>query len=156
MRANGTSTFSTSARSTACRASSMSGSTAAASFRCSRTPTISGSRRSRCATASGSSPASGSGVWFRLLLGGITGHKDFARATGVVVRPAEATAVADAVVRVFIDHGDRTNRLKARLKYVLDRFGMEKFLALVEERLGRPLTRVQAQALEPRPGFDRS
>jgi ferredoxin-nitrite reductase len=96
------------------------------------------------------------GVWFRLLLGGITGHKDFGRETGVVVRPAEATQVADAVVRVFIDHGDRTNRLKARLKYVLDRFGMEKFLALVEEKLGRPLCRVQNEALEPRPAFDRS
>jgi ferredoxin-nitrite reductase len=96
------------------------------------------------------------GVWFRLLLGGITGHKDFARETGVVVKPGEATQVADAVVRVFIDHGDRTNRLKARLKYVLDRFGMEKFVALVEEKLGRPLTRAQAEALEPRPAFDRS
>src|SRR6202795_1007164 len=96
------------------------------------------------------------GVWFRLLLGGVTGHKDFARETGVVVTPAEATAVADAVVRVFIDHGDRTNRLKARLKYVLDRFGLEKFLALVEEKLGRPLTRVQSEAPEPRPAFDRS
>jgi ferredoxin-nitrite reductase len=96
------------------------------------------------------------GVWFRLLLGGITGHKDFSRATGVVVKPAEATQVADAVVRVFIDHGDRTNRLKARLKYVLDRFGMERFLALVEEKLARPLTRVQPEALEPRPAFDRA
>src|SRR6201996_2152378 len=55
------------------------------------------------------------GVWFRLMLGGITGHKDFARDTGVIVRPAEATAVADAIVRVFIDNGDRTNRAKARL-----------------------------------------
>jgi ferredoxin-nitrite reductase len=96
------------------------------------------------------------GVWFRVLLGGITGHKDFGRETGVVVKPAEATQVADAVVRVFIDHGDRTNRLKARLKYVLDRFGMEKFLALVEEKLGHPLTRVQAEALDPRPAFDRA
>jgi ferredoxin-nitrite reductase len=96
------------------------------------------------------------GVWFRLLLGGITGHKDFARETGVVVPPAEATAVADAIVRVFIDHGDRTNRLKARLKYVLDRFGFEKFLRLVEEKLGQPLTRVQGEALEPRPHFDRA
>jgi ferredoxin-nitrite reductase len=59
-------------------------------------------------------------------------------------------------VRVFIDHGDRTSRLKARLKYVLDRFGLEKFLTLVEEKLGRPLTRVQAEALEPRPAFDRA
>ncbi len=96
------------------------------------------------------------GVWFRLLLGGITGHRDFGRETGVVVKPAEATQVADAVVRVFIDHGDRTNRLKARLKYVLDRFGMEKFLALLEEKLGRALTRVQAEALAPRPAFDRA
>src|SRR6201993_5368771 len=97
-----------------------------------------------------------SGVWFRLLLGGITGHRDFARDTGVIVKPAEATPVADAIVRVFIDHGDRTNRLKARLKYVLDRLGIEKFLELTEEKLGRKLTRIQAEALEPRPPFDRA
>jgi ferredoxin-nitrite reductase len=96
------------------------------------------------------------GTWFRLLLGGLTGHKNFARETGVLVKPADATKVADAVVRVFIDHGDRTNRLKARLKYVLDRFGMEKFLELVEAKLGAKLTRVGAQALAPRPPFDRS
>jgi len=96
------------------------------------------------------------GVWFRLTLGGITGHRDFGRETGVVVRPGEATKVADAVVRVFIDHGDRTNRAKARLKYVLDRFGIEKSLALVEEKLGRKLDRVRADALAPRPSYDRT
>jgi ferredoxin-nitrite reductase len=95
------------------------------------------------------------GMWFRLLLGGITGHKDFARATGVVVKPAEATQVADAVVRVFIDHGDRTNRAKARLKYVLDAWGFEKFLAAVEEKLGRKLVRAPTEAIAPRPAFDR-
>jgi ferredoxin-nitrite reductase len=96
------------------------------------------------------------GVWFRLLLGGITGHRDFARDTGVVVKPAEATLVADAVVRVFIDHGDRTNRLKARLKYVLDAWGFEKFLAAMEDKLGRKLARVPAEAIAPRPAFDRT
>jgi ferredoxin-nitrite reductase len=96
------------------------------------------------------------GVWFRLMLGGITGHRDFARETGVIVKPAEATQVADAVVRVFIDHGDRTDRTKARLKYVLDALGMEKFVALIEEKLGRKLVRVPAEALEPRPAYDRS
>ena len=95
------------------------------------------------------------GVWFRLGLGGITGHKDFARETGIVVRPADATKVADAIVRVFIDLGDRTNRLKARLKYVIDSMGMEKFLAAVEERLGRALTRVAFEAFAPRQVFDR-
>jgi len=97
-----------------------------------------------------------SGVWFRLLLGGITGHRDFARDTGVVVKPAEATLVADAIVRVFIDHGDRTNRLKARLKYVLDAWGFEKFLGAVEEKLGRKLVRAPAEAIAPRPAFDRT
>jgi ferredoxin-nitrite reductase len=80
------------------------------------------------------------GVWFALGIAGITGHKDFAKATGIIVKPAEATKVADAIVRVFIDLGDRTNRLKARLKYVIDGIGLEKFLALVEA---------------PRPAFDR-
>jgi ferredoxin-nitrite reductase len=96
------------------------------------------------------------GIWFRLLLGGITGHKDFARATGVVVKPADATMVADAVVRVFIDHGDRTDRTKARLKYVIDRLGLDKVLSLVEEKLGRKLDRIGADALARRAPFDRA
>jgi len=96
------------------------------------------------------------GVWFRLMIGGITGHRDFARETGVVVKPADATKVADAIVRVFIDHGDRTDRTKARLKYVIDRFGLDKVLGLVEEKLGRKLDRVAGNAFAPRPPFDRT
>jgi ferredoxin-nitrite reductase len=96
------------------------------------------------------------GVWFRLMIGGITGHRDFARETGVVVQPAEATKVADAIVRVFIDHGDRADRNKARLKYVIDRMGIDKVLTLVEEKLGRKLDCVPAEALAPRPVFDRT
>jgi ferredoxin-nitrite reductase len=95
------------------------------------------------------------GIWFRLAIGGITGHKDFARLTGVIVKPSEATQVADAVVRVFIEHGDRTNRNKARLKYVLDAWGIDKFLTATEEKLGRPLTRVPVEALSTRPPVDR-
>ncbi len=96
------------------------------------------------------------GVWFRLVLGGITGHQDFARDTGVVAQPDDAVKVADAIVRVFIDHGDRTDRTKARLKYVIDRLGLEKVLALVEEKLGRKLDRVPGDAFERRPPFDRA
>jgi len=96
------------------------------------------------------------GVWFRLYLGGITGHGDFARDTGAIVKPADATKVADAVVRVFIDEGNRTDRTKARLKYVLDRMGLDGFLAAVEAKLGHPLTRVSADAIAPRPPADRT
>jgi ferredoxin-nitrite reductase len=96
------------------------------------------------------------GVWFRLCLGGLTGHMSFAGDTGVIVKPAATTKVADAVVRVFIDHGDRSDRTKARLKYVLDRLGVEKFLSLMEEKLGHKLTRAVPGALEPRPVFSRT
>jgi ferredoxin-nitrite reductase len=95
------------------------------------------------------------GVWFRLGIGGITGHKDFAKETGIVVKPEEATAVADAIVRLFIETGDRTNRLKARLKYVLDSMGVDEFMLGVEEKLGRKLMRAPAEAIAPRPAFDR-
>jgi len=96
------------------------------------------------------------GIWFRLCLGGLTGHKDFARDTGVIVKPADACRVADAVVRVFVDYGNRTDRTKARLKYVLDAMGVEKFLGLVEERLGRKLDHIVPEALAERPAFDRT
>ena len=96
------------------------------------------------------------GVYYRLALGGITGHKDFARLTGAVVTPAETTPVCDAILRVFIAHGNRTDRTKARLKYLLDDWGFEKFLAAVEEEYGRTLTRVPPQALGPTPPQSRS
>jgi ferredoxin-nitrite reductase len=96
------------------------------------------------------------GVWFRLCLGGLTGHRSFAGDTGVLVRPAEAILTADAVVRVFIDHGDRTDRTRARLKYVLEKIGVEAFLTLMEEKLGRKLDRAAPGALAPRPPFSRT
>ena len=96
------------------------------------------------------------GVYYRLALGGITGHKDFARQTGVIVAPADTTPVCDAILRVFIASGDRTNRNKARLKYVLDAWGFDRFLGAVEAELGRPLTRVPVEATLATPPQSRS
>jgi ferredoxin-nitrite reductase len=96
------------------------------------------------------------GVWFKLCLGGITGHRDFARDTGVLVPPKDATKVADAVVRLFVDHGNRSDRAKARLKYVLDAMGVEKFVAALEQKLGRKLDRAVPGAVAPRPAFERT
>ncbi len=96
------------------------------------------------------------GVWFRLMLGGITGHHDFARDTGVVVAPADAIVVSDAILRVYCAHGDRTDRKKARLKYLLDAWGFEKFLAEVETILGRKLDRVPPEVCDPRGPVDRA
>jgi ferredoxin-nitrite reductase len=96
------------------------------------------------------------GVWYRLTLGGITGHKDFARDTGVLIEPDKATQVADAVVRVFVDHGNRADRTKARLKYLLDSWGFDRFLAEVEKKLGAPLHRVAREFVAPRVAINRT
>lgn len=85
---------------------------------------------------------------FRLGLGGITGHGDLARASDVAVEPREVVRLCDAILRVFLAHGDRTDRRKARLKYLLDRWGHERFLAEVEAIFG-PLPRFAALQAPP-------
>ncbi len=90
------------------------------------------------------------GIYFRLQLGGITGHLDFAFETGILLKPEECVAVAGAVVRAFAIHGDRTNRAKARLKYVIDRMGREAFVAEVEKEYGKPLPRADGAETAPR------
>jgi ferredoxin-nitrite reductase len=103
-------------------------------------------------------PIDGHAVAFRLTLGGITGHKDFARDTGLLVLPRDAIHVSHAVVRAFIEHGDRTDRKKARLKYVLDRLGFAGFIAEVKKHLKDPsiLRDVPLDRCLPRPAFDPS
>jgi len=59
-------------------------------------------------------------------------------------RTEEAVAVAEAVVTVQRDWGDRANRKHARLKYTIDDRGLDAFRAEVERRIAKPLD-------EPRP-----
>lgn len=54
--------------------------------------------------------------------------------------PKDAIAVAEAVVTVQRDWGDRKNRHHARLKYTLDDRGLDAFRAEVEKRSGVTLT----------------
>ena len=51
-------------------------------------------------------------------------------------RPQEAVAVAEAVVTVQRDWGDRSERKHARLKYTIDDRGLDAFRAEVERRSG--------------------
>lgn len=81
------------------------------------------------------------GVWFRVALGGITGHKDFARDAGLLLAPEECVPVAVAMIKAFIALGDRGNRNKARLKYALEAKGVERFLAETEKSLPVALRR---------------
>ena len=58
--------------------------------------------------------------------------------TGDVIgfcRPQDAIDVAEKVVTLQRDHGDRSNRKHARLKYTIDAMGLDRFVALLNERL---------------------
>jgi sulfite reductase (NADPH) hemoprotein beta-component len=58
-------------------------------------------------------------------------------------RAEDVTAVAEAVVTIQRDWGDRTNRKHARLKYTLDDHGGDAFRAEIAKRAGKPLEKAR-------------
>jgi sulfite reductase beta subunit-like hemoprotein len=59
--------------------------------------------------------------------------------------------VLQAIVRVFDSEGDRQNRNRARLKFVLRRAGIEQFRVWVDEMLTKLPTRIPIAYQEPHP-----
>ena len=55
------------------------------------------------------------------------------------VGPDQLLAIVKAVIGVHRDHGDRTDRKRARLKYVVDDLGLDRVRAILSETLGFPL-----------------
>ena len=55
------------------------------------------------------------------------------------VPPDQVVAVAEAIVKVQRDNGNRVDRKRARMKYLLADWGVEKFKAKVEEYFGSSL-----------------
>lgn len=53
--------------------------------------------------------------------------------------PEAAPAVAEAIMLVQRDHGDRRDRKHARMKYTVEDLGLDAFKAEVEQHLGEPL-----------------
>jgi ferredoxin-nitrite reductase len=95
------------------------------------------------------------GVYFRMLLGGLTGDQRFARDSGVLLEQAEVVAAAHAILRVFIDHGDRTDRRRARLAHLIERWGIEKVVSDAAAHLPFSWRFAPAELCEPRGPVDR-
>ena len=100
------------------------------------------------------------GRYCRISLGGISGHGDLTRETRVLCKPEQTVLAGFAMLKVFIAHGDRTNRKKARLKYLLDARGVDWFIEQTQEQL--EAMNADFQLLEvgieydlPRPPVDR-
>jgi ferredoxin-nitrite reductase len=53
------------------------------------------------------------------------------------VAPSQCLDVLEQVLHIYVEHGDRTNRRRARLAYLLETWGMPRFVAELQERLRR-------------------
>ncbi|MBD2446618.1 ferredoxin--nitrite reductase [Nostoc sp. FACHB-152] len=78
---------------------------------------------------------------FNILVGGFFSAKrcDAAIPLNAWVAPEDIVAVCRAVLEVFRDNGSRANRLKSRLMWLIDEWGIDKLRAEVEQRLGKSL-----------------
>lgn len=88
-------------------------------------------------------PATREGVvGFNVLVGGKMGSGGYriASALDAFVTPDQAPEVCAAIVEVFRDHGLREARSKARLSFLLDEWGVERFRKVLEDRLGYPMS----------------
>ncbi|MGH8172013.1 MAG: NADPH-dependent assimilatory sulfite reductase hemoprotein subunit, partial [Rhodanobacteraceae bacterium] len=94
-------------------------------------------------------------VGFNVTVGGGLGatHGDdatYPRLADVIgfVSTNDVLAVAEAVLTVQRDFGNRAERKRARLKYTIDDRGLEWFVAEVERRFGTPLAPARPFAFE--------
>ncbi len=78
---------------------------------------------------------------FNVLVGGFFSAKrcEAAIPLNAWVDPRDVVAICQAILIVYRNHGLRANRQKARLMWLIDEWGIEKFRAEVEKQLGFPL-----------------
>jgi ferredoxin-nitrite reductase len=75
---------------------------------------------------------------FNVLVGGFFSASRVAPAIAmnVWVMPDQVVALCEAILLVYRDHGLRANRQKARLMWLIDQWGVEKFREVVEQQIG--------------------
>jgi NAD(P)H-dependent nitrite reductase large subunit len=78
---------------------------------------------------------------FNVAVGGKMGSGGYRLASplDVFVRPEDAVELCSQITFIFRDHGSRATRTKARLAFLIDAWGVAKFRAELERRMGRPL-----------------
>ncbi|MFM2304963.1 MAG: hypothetical protein RLZZ135_2375, partial [Cyanobacteriota bacterium] len=78
---------------------------------------------------------------FNVLVGGFFSGKrcDAAIPMNVWIQPEEVVEFSLAILRLFRDHGLRANRMKSRLMFLIDEWGIEKFRTEAEKVYGKVL-----------------
>jgi precorrin-3B synthase len=92
----------------------------------------------------------GGGVAFRARVGGgLSTTPRFSKDLGVLVEPEEVVDLCAAIAAVFRDNGNRENRKRARLKFLVEQWEIPRFRDEVEAQLGWKLRRAdQPEAVE--------
>jgi len=85
---------------------------------------------------------------FNVAVGGKqgSGGPRFATALDAFVTPGEAAEFCAAIALIFRDHGPREARSRARLAFLVDEWGGERFRKELETRIGRDLSRAGRDA----------
>ncbi len=88
--------------------------------------------------------------------GGLSTSPRFSKDLEVMVDSEEVVELCGAIASVFRDEGDRTNRKRARMKFLVEKWEIPRFREEVEARLGRRLRRAAAPEAEPVARADRT
>jgi ferredoxin-nitrite reductase len=80
-------------------------------------------------------------IGFNVVVGGFFSAKrcEAAIPMNVWVAPESVVSLCRAILELYRDHGLRANRQKARLMWLLDEWGVDRFRAEVEQKLGKAL-----------------
>lgn len=81
--------------------------------------------------------------------GGMGAHSRVADLLEEFVPQTKIYSIAEAVKRVFDKHGNRKNRHRARLRFLIDQIGLERFKTLYEDELSK-LSREELPAVQLR------
>ena len=73
------------------------------------------------------------------LAGGLSKSKQIALRANKYVKPTQVREVVVVCAEIFRDHGNRANRNKARVRHLVNEWGVEKFVTEIETRLGYTL-----------------
>ncbi|MCI0488726.1 MAG: nitrite/sulfite reductase [Blastocatellia bacterium] len=88
--------------------------------------------------------------------GGLSTTPRFSKDLGVMIEPEEIVDLCGAIAAVFRDEGNRENRKRARLKFLVEQWEIPRFRQEVEARLGQKLRRAPEPEAEPITERDRS
>lgn len=88
-------------------------------------------------------------VGYMVLAGGSVGASlpgpRLAQSMGIFVKPEDAIDVAVAALEIHRDYGSRESKAKARLKWLIEHWGLERFRAMLEKKIGKRFERYDRQ-----------